>query len=538
MFVLPVLIFQALVLPGVWREYDDLKHPECEPHAKLQIPAEEMHVVFWEVEEVEEPAAASPSSSWPDNPPPDNRVKSSPGDGEIGRDVLSGDSPGRSLVIPHNDTAIVCALSAPGDPTDATDPAAFDTSIGSTTLLDTFEGLSHDDVITFTLVDVTAEFDSGQMQSSSTPTTSRTPDSSSAEPPTAFVSPKVDENPCPGTTRVAGEAVQESGGCEGAQRGKKAVLSKIDPVFLPPFSPEPLTVNMEKHSTPASPETAQQASPVSSSDNLSLAVAQKLPQNIPSSFENRRWSYLLSKNPQFSTPNPVTRPQGPGGAPKAQLKVEDGSLPLKAAAMYNSFGIRSSVTHSPQNTAPSAPCPVTPNHQKVSQNSTTGCGTSPPSQMEILSSRRCGSHSSQIPPGLSHTEALRYKLLKKLKAKKKKLARLNEMLGYQGPDSTNLTSPSSVTSSTCGGSSLLELLSPATTASNRSPDSTSFLDLIATGQEGVTQGNNGVRDVSHVDACKPEPSIENFLDEFISQVASQRPTEMETEALSALDLFV
>lgn len=553
-----------------------MKHPECKTHGKLQIPAEEMHIVFWEVAEDKEPAACSPSSSFSDNPPPENQANSSLDDGELITDKLSDHSPDQSLLIPHNDTAIICALSAPGDTTDM-DSTAVDTSIGSTTLLDTFEGLSHDDIITFTLVEVTPDFDtqpvndSGQMQTSSIPTTNgipdSTPDSSSAESPTTSVAPKVNKDSSLEAICVTGEAIGGSGRCDGTQMGKKADLSKIDSDVLPPASSELLNVNIDKsipeNPNPAALETTEQTSPVSSSGNLSMVITQKITQNMPSSFENSRWSYMLSKNPQFptkkaeekfapptlhahSTPDPVRRFQCPGRqAPKLQLKMEDNSLPLKAAAMYNSFGIKNSATQSPLNTAPvlgSTPNllgPVTPNLQKVLQN--TVCGTSPPSletrdHMEILSSRMCGSHSSNIPSGVSDTKVLRYKLIKKLKAKKKKLARLNEMLGYQGPDSTNINSPSTVTSSTYDGS-LMDLLSPATTASNLSPDSTSFFETIATGQGG-TQRDNGVGAASQVNTYKNEPSIENFFDEFISQVASQRPTEMEVEALSALDLFV
>lgn len=513
--------------------------------------------MFWEVEQDEGPATCSPSSSLADNPPPESQTRPR----ELQMAELSGDSPDQSLGIPHNDTAIVCALSAPGDA-----PHVMDTSIGSTTLLDTFEGLSHDDIITFTLVDITPGFEpvndgGGSVQSSSAPSASGTPEElppdSSAEPPTASTStsPRVKENPCGEATHVTGEAVQDGGRCDGTHRAKEADLSKIDPVFLPPVSSEPLIVSVDQSMA----RNPTQASPVSSSDNLSLALTQRVTQEMPSSFENRRWSFLLSKNPQFSnkkpeegvapvplhvhsTPNPVQRAQGPGrAAPRVQLKMEDGSLPLKAAAMYHSFGIKGSVTQNAApvlSSTPSFPRPVTPNHQTASPNTTPPPSLEARDHMEMLSSRRCGRRSPNAPPCLNHTEALRYKLIKKLKAKKKKLAKLNEILAYQGPDSTDLTSPSSVSSSTYGGSLLLDLLSPATTASNLSPDSTSFLDMIATGQEGATQLASGGGAASHVNACKTEPSIENFLDDFISQVASQRPTEMETEALSALDLFL
>lgn len=504
--------------------------------------------MFWEVEQDQGPATCSPSSSLADNPPPETQMRSR----ELQMEELSGDSPDQSLVIPHNDTAIVCALSAPADA-----PHLMDTSIGSTTLLDTFEGLSHDDIITFTLVDITPGFEpvndrGGSVQSSRSPTTSGTPDSS-AQPPTASTFPRVEENSCGEATRVTGEAVQDSSRCEGTQRGEEADLAKIDPVFLPPASSERLIVSVDQSMA----RNPTQGSPVSSSDHLSLAMTQKVTQEMPSSFENRRWSFLLSKNPQFSnkkpeegvapvplhvhsTPNPVQRPQGPGRpAPRVQLKMEDGSLPLKAAAMYHSFGIKGSVTPNAApllSSTPSFPPPVTPNHQTASPNTTSPPSLEARDHMEMLPSRRGGSRSQNGPPCLNHTEALRYKLIKKLKAKKKKLAKLNEILAYQGPDSTDLTSPSSVSSSTHGGSLLLDLLSPATTASNLSPDSTSFLDMMATGQEGATQLASGGGAASHLN--KTEPSIENFLDDFISQVASQRPTEMETEALSALDLFL
>lgn len=554
-----------IFLPGSWLEYDDLKHPECKTHRKLQVPAEEMHIVFWEVEEDKEPAACSPSSSFSDHHPPDHQVNSRPADREPKQDELSDHSPDQSL----HDTAIICALTAPEETTNVMGSTAVDTSIGSTTLLDAFEGLSHDDIITFTLVEVTPGFDaqavndSGQMRGSSAPITNRipdsTPDSSTAEPPTTSVSPEVNEDSSLEPTCVTDEVIQGRGPSYGRQRGKKADLSKIDVDLFSPASSEPLKVNGEK---PA-PEQHKTASPVCSSGNPSLTTIQNVVQNVPSSLENRRWSYLLSKNPLFpnkkpderlaeptphahSTPNPMKRPQGPGGqAPRPQLKKEDGSLPLKAAAMYNSFGNKNLITPSPLNTAPvlgSAPIlpgPVPLYHQKVPQNTTSPPLFEKKSHMEILSSRRFGSHSSTIPPGLSDTEALRFKLMKKLKAKKKKLAKLNEMLGSQGADSTNINSPSTVTSSTYDGgdSLLLDLLSPATTASNLSPDSTSFIEMIATGQEGV-QLDSGVGAASQANAYKTESSGENFLDEFISQVASQRATEMETEALSALDLFV
>uniref|UniRef100_A0A3B3BZT5 Ubiquitin specific peptidase like 1 n=1 Tax=Oryzias melastigma TaxID=30732 RepID=A0A3B3BZT5_ORYME len=138
-------------------------------------------------------------------------------------------------------------------------------------------------------------------------------------------------------------------------------------------------------------------------------------------------------------------------------------------------------------------------------------------------------HPSKVPPGLSDTEALRYKLIKKLKAKKKKLAKLNQQLGNQGgtfllPDSTALTSPSTVSSSTYDGSTcddfLSDLFSPATTASNVSPDSTGFLEMLANGQNVPETLNSAVSDnniESRTNCATNEPDPENFLEMFLSQ---------------------
>uniref|UniRef100_G3QB98 USP domain-containing protein n=1 Tax=Gasterosteus aculeatus TaxID=69293 RepID=G3QB98_GASAC len=56
---------------GSWLEYDDLKHPECRSHRRFPVPAQEMHVVFWEVEEEEdqEPRACFPSTTFAESPP-------------------------------------------------------------------------------------------------------------------------------------------------------------------------------------------------------------------------------------------------------------------------------------------------------------------------------------------------------------------------------------------------------------------------------------------------------------------------------------
>uniref|UniRef100_A0A3Q4H6Q3 SUMO-specific isopeptidase USPL1-like n=1 Tax=Neolamprologus brichardi TaxID=32507 RepID=A0A3Q4H6Q3_NEOBR len=50
---------------GSWLEYDDLKYPDCKTHQKLQVPANEMHIVFWEVEDDKELHIYTSSNIYP-----------------------------------------------------------------------------------------------------------------------------------------------------------------------------------------------------------------------------------------------------------------------------------------------------------------------------------------------------------------------------------------------------------------------------------------------------------------------------------------
>lgn len=565
-------------LPGSWLEYDDLKHPECRTHDRLPVPAEEIHIVFWEMEN-NEPPACSPSSAFPENPPSQNQLPVSPADKDWTSDEPSDPSSDHSLVIPHNDTDIICSLLAPEEGSNIMDStAAVDTSIGSATLLDTFEGLSHNDIITLTLVEIKADSDAQLVNDNGRSEMPEcTPDSSSAASNNNPVElPTSCNSSAEGGSSVEPALVAGETRGRGRQRGKKAALNKAAPDIPPPECSEPtqaISDNlMSADQDNKSPrETTQQASPVSS-DILPLTTVEKCPISVPA--QNSRWSFLLSKHPLLppkkpdderapalatqvkptllthSTPNPVRRQQIPGGCPpKPQLKTEESDgLPLKAAEMYDGFGVKSSVTRpnpSPElNHKSNLFQPIPSNLQRLPISTKVVSGTSLPTPgakglSETLSTKKRSSLSSKILPGLSDTEALRYKLIKKLKAKKKRLAKLNDLLGHQGaaslpPDSTNLSSPGTVTSSTYDGSLcdslLLDLLSPATTASNLSPDSTGYLEMLATGQ-GVDQLG---ADASQVNTC----SAENFLDDFISQAVAQGPTEMETETLSALDLFV
>ncbi|XP_033995871.1 SUMO-specific isopeptidase USPL1 isoform X2 [Trematomus bernacchii] len=593
---------------GSWLEYDDLKHPDCKTHQKLQVPAQEMHVVFWEAEEDKESRACSPSSTFSECPPSENEKNPCLSENGSTADNVLNCSTDQSLLMSHNDTDIVCALSASDDGNniiDTTITAGGDTSIGSTTLLDAFEGLSHDDIITLTLVELDPSEmppldENKQTEDLSAPSRDETldsiPDSSSAviqseaSPNPDFQLPSIssdsaDGSLCDPTFVPCGKRGRGRGRGRAAGRGRKVGRKTVTKVAEPKAAPQtsPTTSSEPSKEVISKPErdaASQNLPPVETTQRAAPMSATDTPQKNPNATmppQNPHWSYMLSQHPVYqvkksiakvtpsktptsvplrklsppihSTPNPVRKQLPPAVVfQKPQLRTEDSDgLPLKAAEMYGGFGAKSSPSPLPsyallKGKSKLSP-PVTPSNQKSLLNTMVVSDTPLCMPGATRLPERSSNKSSKLPPGLSETEALRYKLIKKLKAKKKKLAKLNEMLGHKGgaslrPDSTILGSPNTVTSSTYDSSIcddfLSDLLSPATTASNLSPDSTGFLELLASGQEGqVEQIHCGVNAAG---ALPQMNNTDNFLEEFLSQAVTQSPSEMETDALS--DLFI
>lgn len=562
-----------------------------------------MHIVFWEVEDDKELHICSSSST---SALSDNERNNSLNEGSVADGVLVH-SPDQSLLIPHNDTDIICALTEDTSSSmDTTVTAGFDTSIGATTLLDTFEGLTHSEIITLTLVEVKPDVEMQSLNnnhktldlntagkneildSSSAaegnklhhcpsvdlPSTSSDPDSgdgSSSDP--TFV---------PGARRGRGKGISR-GKTVSRAKGKKVASSKVALHTSSSTSSEPCGVNCEQPVVPdtedksPSTEITQQGSLMSSTDNPPLSANESDPTSASLLDQNSRWSFLLSKHPLnqvqksaakfapasdtqlkppppppfHSTPNPVKRPHLPMALyPKPQLRTEDSEdLPVKAADMYGAFRAKSLNNQRPLLSPTVQSQPVTSNHLTTpTVISSTSLITPGAKALLKASLKRHGSHSSEVPVGLGSTEALRYKLLKQLKSRKKKqLARINKMLDkHEGlqlrPDSTDLDSPSTVTSSTYDGATsddfLSDLLSPATTASNLSPDSTGFFEMFANGPDGAERVVEAAGRPSEMNGGTNGQHDENFLDEFLSQAASHTPTDMETEALSALELFI
>ncbi|XP_015235592.1 PREDICTED: SUMO-specific isopeptidase USPL1 [Cyprinodon variegatus] len=519
---------------GSWLEYDDLKHPACETHQQLQIPAQEIHVVFWEVEGDPSLSACAPS------PAENKRVSRLKG---LKKEVQTAQTPDQSFVASHNDTDIVCALSGDDgtNDSDTTGKADVDTSIGASTLLDAFEGLSHNDIITLTMVEIQPSKDVHQTEELSSPVGNEAslPDSSIPAAgeglhQVAQAEPKSDSESGGAPTF---EPKTKHGQGRGANtrkstrlRGKKADPSKDAP---PPAAPEPLQpvspaqIDTHPATEPTSTVSSTNKSPPSSalSSQFSFLLSRyqqhrKLPDPPPN--QNHVATEVKPSHPVHSTPNPVKKLQIPPGVPKTTFITEEVKcLPPKAAEMYGGFGAKNpSPAPSPLSIPPLLPA-AHPN-QPASLT-----WKPPPLHLEISSLKKPSS--SKVPLALNSTEALRYKLLKKLKAKKKKLAKLNHLLENGGmthlrPDSTDLGSPSTVTSSTFDGSTcddiLSDLLSPATTASHLSPDSTGFLEMVANGTEGPNQLEclvNGSGVTSQAVCHRNQQEDHNFLEDFLSQ---------------------
>ncbi|XP_034034113.1 SUMO-specific isopeptidase USPL1 isoform X2 [Thalassophryne amazonica] len=612
---------------GSWMEFDDLKHPHCKIHPKLPIPAHEIHVVFWEVQEDEEPSCFSTPATC---------AKSSSSTSEMNCNVteeveLLPCTPDKSLLISKNDLDIDCSLPESGDGSsvlETTDTVCLDTSIGYTTLLDTFEGLTHNDIITLTLVDCTADsevqplnnvceysHDSDLPSRNEVLDCSTAPDSSStvianemqdkADVALPMPSNSSDSEagkdlsseptfvPHPTRGRGRGRGRGRSKGKPGGRQKRIMVApSEAAPHDSPHLSMEHSEIiSNEPESDVQDVDPPAETTPVTCADTSPPRTYQNSP-----AVQNARWTFLLSKHPLTQVHNyaseisptqmsncagqlnptspiqynqiPMRRQRNPVGlVPKLQLRTEESEeLPMKAAEKYNAFGAKNSKTQSPLKSPASVSYPscdpkpfqvVTSDSQESTLNTTMVSNTSLPSfgipdSGEISYSKKHSSHSFKLMPGLTDTEALRYKLLKKLKAKKKKLAKLNELLKHQGgaslrPDSTEQSSPYNVSSSTSAHSPsegfFSNLVSPATTASNLSPDSTGLLEMLVSRQDGVDRldcGLNSTGGLSQVNAIgngSVTTHTENFLEDFIAEAAVQQPTEMDTEALSGLDIF-
>ncbi|KAL7846633.1 hypothetical protein SRHO_G00216130 [Serrasalmus rhombeus] len=423
-----------------------------------------------------------------------------------------------------NDTCIVEALTVNEDKHETV--SILDSSIGSTTLLDTFEGLSHSDIVTLTLVEVKVDVEGKPLPK---------PQETVTQP----VEPSVTES----------SALQVNTSlCQSPSLPKHT--SDVECASSKPVAPEIILPSVVKTSAPAPEERLQ--------------LSSRLPTPLPSKPSVSNLSFLLHRHSSLqSTPSrvPITAPQ-----PKPDLRCEGNeALPAKPADLFGGFRAKTSpnpvvsgVLRQPlvklSGGQPTVLLPQKPFSHSV--------GTAAPVEAcEIL--KPVGKKNMDLSaarPSLSTTDILRLKLMKKLKAKKKKLAKLNQLLAKSEgefaprPDSTDLNSPYSVTSSTTVHNSpgydnfIAELLSPATTSSNLSPDSTGLLEMLTNSQGGETsdsrpQGSLAEAKEDFSAFMLPEPPVndpsstsDDFLDELITGSGGQQHV-IENADFNALDMF-
>ncbi|XP_016409246.1 SUMO-specific isopeptidase USPL1-like isoform X1 [Sinocyclocheilus rhinocerous] len=435
---------------GSWLELDDLKYPHSIIHKRFSFPANEFHVVFWESDSTKDEASevCSPTAPSALTNVDDKHTH------ELSDSVA-------------DDTCVLGVLTV-GDSTAA---GALDTSIGSTTLLDTFEGLSHTDIVTLTLVDENKATEDLQI-----------PQSPAVVPAALLTLPVASSSSCISKSICQPSKPQSS--------GLKECSSVSNPVEL----------------------------------RTSVATPVHAPPPLASS--------LLQCHPSFQS-TPIRLPP-PAPKPKPVLKCDNEALLAKPADMFGGFLLNKKLLNSSGGNSA-----VAPQHKPVTL----------PGGICGASIKKYPSLSADQQP-ISTTEALRLKLLKKLKAKKKKLAKLNQLLRSAGesapkPDSTALSSPYSVTSSTSVYDSpaydqfFAELLSPATTVRNLSPDSTGLLEMLNNGQNAET-----TQQIPSVATVVPEaaltyPSSTNDsglnLDEYMQSGMGQ--TAIDNTDFNGLDIF-
>ncbi|XP_056593170.1 SUMO-specific isopeptidase USPL1 isoform X2 [Triplophysa dalaica] len=448
---------------GSWLEIDDLKYPNSITHKRFTLRAKEIHVVFWESESRQDSASeACPLTAPSVTDIDDNQLSDSAAD----------------------DAYVLSAMTVSED-ADVTNSTTLNASIGNTTLLDTFEGLTHTDIVTLTLVEENAVTEATHLP---------------VPQPPAFVPAVIPNLP---------------------------VASSVSSNF-PSSSPPKHT---QTHSSGSSEVT------LSSAVKQTVATEMHSPLPPPAVARNTvglQHASLLQRHPSFqSTP---VRPPAP--KPRPTLRCENNeAYPAKPAETFSGFLSRKG-TGLPNPTG---------------KNPSTGAShTSKASDILKLNGKKTSSLSVDKQPTTT-TEALRMKLMKKLQAKKKKLAKLNQLLVNGGeitpkPDSTALLSPYSVTSSTSAYDSpaydqfFAELLSPVT-VSNLSPDSTDLQEMLNNSQNSETM-NGSLRSDSTIPTVVPEQtliypsstddSIMN-LDDFIQTEMGQ--TAIENTDFNSLDLF-
>ncbi|KAK6486611.1 SUMO-specific isopeptidase USPL1 isoform X1 [Huso huso] len=549
---------------GSWLECDDLKAPACCVHEQLEVSPSEIHIVFWETngESIhKEPQTKNnflePVLKAPEKPE-DSSAECNP----------------HELSLPSEEADI-----------DITETSSVNTSINnnvenscnSSYLQSAFEGLTPEDVITLTLIEV----DPG----------GKLPDSSQITDPVKLS----EQNKSPNGNQVLQDQPQVMAADDTYFDITDSLLDNCSGSTLTAESVcTTQKANLQTVTAPSTPKTAVRR-PSRSITNTAGSPKSPLPTPLASTpllvrgktttaispFINgcavspavngnkssgALWTSsllkkhpslaplnaLLSRHPLFPSTGQVhlNRNKDKRELQKVSAVVSDVQVPVKGADKFGGFrskGLTKLGTDSVNLTraqnvdkgdsvkpaAEKLPCaepvnlPIT-KHKGHPSIPTSTATFAPPCNGYKLEPSKPVEKKTHALEGLEKTDKLRYKLLKKLKAKKEKLASLNRLLttpqtlpnGKAGPfrtasdstarfdksskmqrlDSTDTESmytasaSTSLCSSPCYDEFFADLLSPATTTGTASPDDADavMLEALASGKNngGFTDGTS------------------------------------------------
>lgn len=476
-----IIAFHFNFSTGLWLEFDDLKYPNCITHRRLTLPASQFHLIFWEACSKEESQLPDP---LPDNTPTLGTSKVI----DIFQDVPNSE--------PDN-TCIMKTLTGNEDNEAA---STCNSSIDSTTLSDTFEGLLHSDIVTLTLVEVKAG---------------------------------AEENPLPNLQEMVIRPVKSC---------VTEAFHLLEKSTYPPCSEKNKLGDAKEVSH--TPEVIL-PSEVKASQSVDPPKVSKCPPALHSSNPNVSKPSLCHQQPSHQS-TPLRVPLH-AMRPKVDPRFYGNEAVLaKPAELYGGYRTKNSpnpVLLGEHLSPPFVKLPTVPQKTFSCPGGITSVG---PVSTVIKSASQ---NNSKM---VLSTEALRLKLMKRLKAKKKKLAKLNQLLSLEEgestprPDSTAVSSPYSVTSSTSAYDSpafdnfFAEILSPDMSAGNLSPDSTGLLEILTNIQSAGASESSSQKNSAPASNLPVPPlngtSSDDFLDELISGSREQQSV-IESAELNAFDIF-
>uniref|UniRef100_W5LVT2 Ubiquitin specific peptidase like 1 n=1 Tax=Lepisosteus oculatus TaxID=7918 RepID=W5LVT2_LEPOC len=492
---------------GTWLECDDLKYPLCIHHKHLEVPSKEIHIVFWD-------ACRKSTVTGSGLHLKEECVKHVPPEEGTAAEADALDT---SLPLLEVDSSL-SDIVAQEESDDLSAHAGLNATLTNSDMRDAFEGLSHNDIVTLTLVEVKVDAEGRPLDSHRVPDSTDCSDqtaapeenrpggedfgllnNSSGSPP-----PRVNQSSetpasllCPAElcgpqTRSSEKAPVSVQSSQQTPREKRVTVdSKNREEFgtaakVPPASDVRTALSPDTTSPPAATTTALPATAAASAVNGGKSGGSGDKWSVH--FLNRH-PVLRSSSTHFkAVPVAPSRPSQPfptreQQSPRPLLALgDDGNFPGKSAEMFGGF--RSKGVATSKGSLPSRETGL-----KISPSSDSAGF---PVNATKPDPRKAVSTTSAL-KGHDKTDKLRYKLLKKLKAKKQKLASLNSLLKLNGFGDTSVLPESHKStvhldaSSLCASPSydefFADLLSPSTTDSSVSPDSTDCLERLANGKQ-------------------------------------------------------